>query len=63
VPDAQGAAVVRADLSSVFTGDDPIAADTFPMRPVKLGRMTGGLKAAPDSVEGRVRIEVPGGLD
>jgi hypothetical protein len=62
VPDAHGAAVARADLSTVFTGGT-VAEDTFPVRPVELGRATGELEAATDGIEGRLRIEVPGGLD
>jgi hypothetical protein len=62
VPDAHGAVVARADLSTFFTGG-PIAQDTFPVRPVKLGRATGELEAATEGIEGRLRIEVPGGLD
>jgi hypothetical protein len=61
VPGVHGAAVARADLSEVFDGRT-IAADTFPVRPVKLGHATAQLSAALDGLEGRVRIEVPGGL-
>jgi hypothetical protein len=59
VEDAEGAAVARADLS------------TFPrarlleagIELAPLGLMTGGLSASLEGIRGRVRIEVPGGLD
>jgi hypothetical protein len=60
VPDAHGAAVARTDLGRLASRT--IAEDTFPIRTVKLGRATGELQAALDGIEGRLRIEVPGGL-
>jgi hypothetical protein len=61
VEDAHGAAVARADLGTLPRRT--IAEDTFPIKTVKLGQATGELQAALDGIQGRLRIEVPGGLD
>jgi uncharacterized protein DUF3352 len=56
VDDAHGAAVGRADLSTVDT-------EAFGLGGIKLGKSVGELEADTDGVDARLRIEVPGGLD
>jgi hypothetical protein len=58
VEDAHGAAVARTDLGTL-----PFGGDDLGLRTVKLGRATGELEARLDGIAGRLRIEVPGGLD
>jgi hypothetical protein len=53
---AEGAAAAWADLST-FDADD-IGLETAP-----LGELVGSLEASTEGLEGRLRIEVPGGLD
>jgi hypothetical protein len=59
VDDARGAAVLRAGLGSWWQRTlDEIGGKTLP-----LGKMTGGLEASHEGIEGRLRIAVPDGLD
>ena len=59
VEDARGAAVLRADLGTWSERTlQEIGVKTLP-----LGKMTGGLEASLDGIEGRLRIAVPDGLD
>jgi hypothetical protein len=59
VDGARGAAVMRADLGSWSQRTlQDVGVKTLP-----LGEMTGGIEAAPDGIEGRLRITVPDGLD
>jgi hypothetical protein len=60
IEDAQGAAVARADFGtwSREAVDDASSVGTVP-----LGEAVGELEASTDGLEGRLRIEVPGGLD
>jgi hypothetical protein len=60
VDGARGAAVLRTDLGS-WAGDQlerAFGVKTLPMREV-----TGDLQASLDGIEGRLRVEIPDGLD
>jgi hypothetical protein len=59
VEGAEGAAVARVDLST-FPRSRLLEAG---IELAPLGLMTGGLSPSLDGIRGRVRIEVPGGLD
>jgi hypothetical protein len=59
VDGASGAAVARTDLGK-WAADQ---LETFGVKTLPLGRVTGELEASLDGIRGRLRVQVPGGLD